>query len=782
LSDVRFESVTARAFGPFSGRTLRFAPGMTVVCGPNESGKSSWHAALYAGLCGMRRAKGRLLSQDQEFTQRHKPWDGSAWEVCAVIHLDDGRRVELRHDLEGKVDCRATDADLGRDVSGEILHDGSPDGSRWLGLDRRSFLAIACVRQAELLEVRDDPSLLQDHLQRAAATAGVDSTAAAAIERIDDFLRDHVGQDRAGAVKPLRQAKERADATRLALEQARNDHAEYLRLAAHADALADAAAAAARRLRIADAARAAAAAAAWRTRLARARELAPRYAAGPPASLVDDDALAQDVAAALRTWQERPAVPVLQGPTAAELKTAIQALPPTDPVMPEDAEPSEDNLRALQASVGEAKARLAALSSQGAQRIVMALGVVAAAVGLVAVLAEWRWSGTALLLAGAALLWAATRARNAARVRALQELSAAENALGEQQRAARTALERRTAAAERAALESQLAARAAAEAAAADATMRRQQSEARLREVATACGVTGAHDAELAGCLKQWQRQRTAALAEQDRKVREWFELQALLAGGTLQALAAQAALREEEARRLAAGLAPEALIEESDASHLERLWQAAADGTAEAAEAKGHAEAKAGQLYSVPEAEEAAAAADAELARVRQLEETLTRTRGFLVQAQERVHRDVARVLADTIRPWLPSVTAQRYGDVRVDPQSLQVMVCGNGGAWRDAALLSHGTAEQVYLLLRVALARHLAKPSETCPLVLDDITVQCDGTRKTAVLQLLQAISRERQVILFSQEDEVRLWAEASLHEPQDRVECLDAASIGC
>lgn len=135
---MRIRHVRAHAFGPFTDRELELAPGMTVVVGANEAGKSSWHAAIYAGLCGMRRGKGAATKDDRAFADRHRPWDGDQWEVSCVVDLPDGRTVELRHDLAGKVDSSAIDLALGHDVSREIIHDGAPDGSVWLGLDRRA--------------------------------------------------------------------------------------------------------------------------------------------------------------------------------------------------------------------------------------------------------------------------------------------------------------------------------------------------------------------------------------------------------------------------------------------------------------------------------------------------------------------------------------------------------------------------------------------------------------------------------------------------------------------
>jgi len=68
---------------------------------------------------------------------------------------------------------------------------------------------------------------------------------------------------------------------------------------------------------------------------------------------------------------------------------------------------------------------------------------------------------------------------------------------------------------------------------------------------------------------------------------------------------------------------------------------------------------------------------------------------------------------------------------DARVDP-SIFVCRCWTGQSVRNVQLLSHGTAEQIYLLLRVVLAERLTTAGETCPLLLDDVLVQCDQARK--------------------------------------------------
>jgi len=182
----------------------------------------------------------------------------------------------------------------------------------------------------------------------------------------------------------------------------------------------------------------------------------------------------------------------------------------------------------------------------------------------------------------------------------------------------------------------------------------------------------------------------------------------------------------------------------------------------------------------SVAEAEEELKAAEEELANIRLLDSTLERTHAFLAQAQNRVYRDLAPFLAESIRHWLPEITVGRYVDARVDPETLQVHVSDKTGAWREAALMSHGTAEQIYLLLRLAMAQYLTEPFEVCPLILDEITVQTDSRRKQKLLDTLKAVSEVRQVILFSQEEEVYAWARNNLSEPESRIIKLTPAIL--
>jgi len=323
-----------------------------------------------------------------------------------------------------------------------------------------------------------------------------------------------------------------------------------------------------------------------------------------------------------------------------------------------------------------------------------------------------------------------------------------------------------------------------AEALAEDTARLRREAAEGLRAAATAVGVTAGTDDEIASQLVDWRHDYQQDLTKLDRALGEWNELQRLLDGGTLQELEQDALQRRRRADQLAEGLKSEEIdsvnLEDDVESQFQRLRQAVQTSRESLAEKEGSVEQYSSNMPSVPEAEEELEAVLVELRRVESLDRTLGTTRTFLERAQDKVHRTVAPLLRDAIKPWLRQVTDGRYTDIRIDAESLLVRVSSDGRNWRDMTHLSHGTAEQVYLLLRVAIARLLTSEGETCPLILDDVTVNCDPQRQAEIMDILHTISREQQVVVFSQEPETLRWAQERLVEPDDRLVHLPLSEI--
>src|SRR5919197_5611663 len=75
---VHVESVRVHGFGRLCGCEFRFAPGLTIVHGPNEAGKSTLHAALSAALFGLV-GSGRRKRDYAARVERFRPWDGGRY-------------------------------------------------------------------------------------------------------------------------------------------------------------------------------------------------------------------------------------------------------------------------------------------------------------------------------------------------------------------------------------------------------------------------------------------------------------------------------------------------------------------------------------------------------------------------------------------------------------------------------------------------------------------------------------------------------------------------------
>lgn len=104
-----------------------------------------------------------------------------------------------------------------------------------------------------------------------------------------------------------------------------------------------------------------------------------------------------------------------------------------------------------------------------------------------------------------------------------------------------------------------------------------------------------------------------------------------------------------------------------------------------------------------------------------------------------------------------LARLTGGRYTALSFTRQ-FQALAQGEAGL-KSARLLSQGTADQVYLALRLALSLLAPPGGDPAPLILDDALVAFDDHRLKLALDLLGDLARERQVLLFTCQSRERL-----------------------
>lgn len=119
---------------------------------------------------------------------------------------------------------------------------------------------------------------------------------------------------------------------------------------------------------------------------------------------------------------------------------------------------------------------------------------------------------------------------------------------------------------------------------------------------------------------------------------------------------------------------------------------------------------------------------------------------------AERATMRTATRYLEKHMVGDLERVTAGRYRRVRVDDATLGIEIFApERGDWVDVGALSQGTLDLVYLAARIGLVR-LVTGDRRPPLVLDDPFVTLDDERARRALELLRTISADFQVIYLT------------------------------
>ena len=207
---MKIYSMTA-TFGKLDHKTLDLSEGLNVIHAPNEWGKSTWCAflvAMFYGINTSSRSKKDFLAEKE----RYAPWSGKAMAGRMDISWQ-GRDITIERSAKGKIpmgNFRAYETDTGLEIP-ELTADNC--GQTLLGVEQEVFTRAGFLRLADLPVT--DAEALRRRLN-ALVTTGDESDAGDALEQKLKKLKNDCRHNKTGRIP---QAESQRDVLQKKLDQ-----------------------------------------------------------------------------------------------------------------------------------------------------------------------------------------------------------------------------------------------------------------------------------------------------------------------------------------------------------------------------------------------------------------------------------------------------------------------------------------------------------------------------------------------------------------------------------
>ncbi len=150
------------------------------------------------------------------------------------------------------------------------------------------------------------------------------------------------------------------------------------------------------------------------------------------------------------------------------------------------------------------------------------------------------------------------------------------------------------------------------------------------------------------------------------------------------------------------------------------------------------------------------------------------------LREAVERYRKEHQGPVLDRAGALFASLTANSFAGLRADVddkgQPVLLGIRADGSTLLKVEGMSEGTADQLYLALRLASLQTYLDDHEPMPLVVDDILVNFDNARALAALKALAELSAQTQVLFFTHHEHLVNLARSALGEDVLFVHRLD------
>lgn len=136
-----------------------------------------------------------------------------------------------------------------------------------------------------------------------------------------------------------------------------------------------------------------------------------------------------------------------------------------------------------------------------------------------------------------------------------------------------------------------------------------------------------------------------------------------------------------------------------------------------------------------------------------------------LLGEAQSRYQRERQPDVVRRAGEVFASMTGDRYVGLTVPLGEGRIEVIDSRNGVRTSDILSRGTAEQLYLAVRLGLVSRLGDVGRGLPVIMDDVLVNFDPERRRGAAVAIARLAAERQVLFFTcHPDTAALLAEVS------------------
>lgn len=187
-----------KSFGGIREKTFRFFPGLNVICGENESGKSTLQNFLSGMLFGMEKPRGRG-SLDAPYN-RYEPWQAPSYYAGSLRFSTGGQDFYLERNFYHK----EKNSYLVNERDGEKLSVEQGDLQMLLGgMNKRAYENTFLLRQGACRPQGDLHTALQDEMNHLAETGDGSFQLSNVLERLNRQKRELEKQ-----LKSIRQEQE----------------------------------------------------------------------------------------------------------------------------------------------------------------------------------------------------------------------------------------------------------------------------------------------------------------------------------------------------------------------------------------------------------------------------------------------------------------------------------------------------------------------------------------------------------------------------------------------